>query len=260
MTARVKRTRRRPEPELPRSLQIAWGIAPRQDKGPKPALTVARIVGAAVELASSDGLDAVSMSRVADRLGVATMSLYRYVRAKDELLALMVDAVFDSPPPSVSAGEGWRKALSRWARAHLAVLRRYAWVIRVPLSGPPILPHQVAWFDRGLGCLSRTSLTESQKLSVLLLINGFVRNEALLEADLSMAAERAGASSDQALSAYGHLLSRLIDRARLPALGALLDAGVFDGSTGSQDPDEEFNFGLERILDGVSALMRGRRQ
>jgi len=260
MTTRVKRPRRRAERELPRTVQLAWGLRGRSDKGPRPALSLGRIVDAAVALAASEGLAAVAMSRVADRLNVATMSLYRYVRAKDELLALMVDAAFDSPPAAASAGEGWRRGLARWARAHLTVLRRHPWIVRVPLSGPPILPHQVTWFDRGLGCLAHTGLTEGQKLSTLLLVNGFVRNEALLASDLLMAAGKAGASPEEAFSTYGNLLSRVVDRERFPAIVTLLDSGVFDGSHATDDPDEEFTFGLERILDGIAALIPARRR
>src|SRR6266511_609170 len=83
---------------LPASLEAAWGLRARPSKGPKRGLSLERIVEAAVKVAASDGLEAVSMGRVAGDLGVSTMSLYRYVAAKDELLALMVDATAASPP------------------------------------------------------------------------------------------------------------------------------------------------------------------
>ena len=146
------------EKDLPASVETAWGIRERPAKGPKPGLSLSQIVDAAVQVASSDGLGAVSMSRVATELGAATMSLYRYVATKDELLTLMVDAVFKDPPAMVPR-ERWRAALSRWAREHLAVLRRHPWVVRVPLSGPPIMPNQVAWFERGPSPLALVAVT-----------------------------------------------------------------------------------------------------
>ena len=82
------------------------------------------------------------MSRVARELGSAPMSLYRYVAAKDELLALMVDAVLGSPPRASAAGEGWRGGLSRWAWGYHAVLQRHPWVLRIPISGPAITPNR----------------------------------------------------------------------------------------------------------------------
>ena len=109
---------------LPASIEIAWGVRELSGRGPKRGLSLQQITEAAVKVASSDGLDAVSMSRVAAELGVATMSLYRYAATKDELLALMVDAVFQDHPV-IAPRDRWRAALSRWAREHLAVLRRH---------------------------------------------------------------------------------------------------------------------------------------
>jgi len=230
----------------------AWGLRTPSGRGPRPGLTLERIVAAGVRIASAEGIGAVSMGRVAHELGAATMALYRHVAAKDELLALMVDAAFREPPPAPTAG--WRPALAAWAAAHLAVLRRYPWVVRVPIGGPPLLPNLVAWFEAGLAGLARTNLTESEKVSVLLLVNGFVRNEATLGADLRASADARGASPRDAGAIYGRLLGGLVDRERHPALSAVLAARVFDGP--DDDGDAGFAFGLERILDGVAVLVR----
>jgi AcrR family transcriptional regulator len=240
---------------LPGSIETAWGIRERPVRGPKRGLSLDRIVDAAIKVASSDGLSAVSMGRVAHELGAATMSLYRYVGAKDELLALMIDRASRTPPEAPSSNERWRDALSRWARAHLAVLRRHPWILRIPVSGPPVMPNQMVWFERGLSCLGSTGLTEGEKISVLLLVNGFVRNDALLTADLQAAARASGSSMSAAMSSYGRLLSTLIDPARFPSIAKVISTGVFDGP---YDEDDEFNFGLERVLDGVEALVEKR--
>ena len=240
---------------IPASIEAAWGLRERSAKGPKPGLTLARIVDAGMRVASTDGLGAVSMSRVAGELGAATMALYRYVRAKDELLALMVDAAFKTPPDPRGAAETWRLALSRWARSYLIVLRRHGWLVRVPISGPPILPNQVLWFERGLSSLGGTGLTPPEQMSVLLLVNGFVRNEAILAADLDAAARAAEGSPDDVGAVYGVLLGRLVDAERFPAIHALLASGAFDQPG---DADTSFVFGLERILDGVEVLVRAR--
>ena len=237
--------------ELPASFEAAWGRGVRPSKGPKPGLSLARIVHAAVDVASAEGLAAVSMSRIASELGAAPMSLYRYLAAKDELLALMIDAAFRTLPGAAVPSEGWREGLSRWAREHLAVLRRYPWIVRIPITGPPITPNQVAWFEHGLTCLRGTGLSEQQKISVLLLVNGFVRNDALLTSDLKIAAGATGAAVE--IPSYTRLLSRLVDAQQFPALTDAIAAGAFEGP---DDPDAEFNFGLGRILDGVAALVR----
>ena len=208
-----------------------------------------------MHVADSDGLEAVSMSRVAAELGAATMSLYRHLSAKDELLTYMVDAAFKEAPPPCAADDTWRSGLSRWAAAHLAVLRRHPWLVRVPIGGPPLMPHQVLWFECGLACLGQTRLVEAEKPSVLLLVNGFVRNHATLEADLLMAARASGVSPEHVGAGYSDLLAHVTDAERFPAIHALLAARVFvgDGAIG-----DDFRFGLDRILDGIDVLVRAR--
>ena len=231
---------------LPASIEEAWGLRRRPRKGPKPGLDLDRIVGAAVKVAGTDGLEAVSMSRVAAELGASTMSLYRYVAAKDELLALMVDAALDAPTAAPAPGEGWRAGLSRWAWTYHDALRRHPWVLRVPISGPPVTPNQIAWLEDGLRSLGDTGLSEPEKLSVILLVSGYVRNEATLAADL-------GAAEREIMPAWGRQIAGLTDPERFPALHAVLASEVV---ARDDDPDDEFIFGLERVLDGIDALVR----
>jgi AcrR family transcriptional regulator len=242
---------------LPASIEAAWGVRTRPNKGPRPALSLERIVAAAVKVAAADGLQAVSMSRVAADLGVSTMSLYRYVAAKDELLALMADLPFEAPPARRGPEESWRDGLSRWALTEREVYRRNPWVLRIPISGPPVTPNAIAWLERGLDALRDTGLEEGEKLSVMLLVTGFVRSQAMLEAEIA-AAQAAGAAPPDAelLGAYGRLLSRLTTPERFPALHAVIAAGVFEEP---DEPDYDFNFGLERVLDGIETLIENRR-
>ena len=236
---------------LPASIRTAWGLRGRPGKGPRPALSLERIVEAAIKVADAEGLAAVSMQRVAADLGASTMSLYRYVTAKDELVQLMVDTAY-GPPPDADPGEGWRPGLSRWAWAELAGLRRHPWVLRVPISGPPVTPNEIAWLEQGLRCLRGTSLSEAQKPSVILLLSSYVRSYATLTADIDATFLASSVSPQEAMSAYGRLLAGLTDPERFPALHAVIDAGVFDAP---DNPDDEFVFGLERILDGIAVLI-----
>src|SRR5881397_1914280 len=98
------------EAEVPASVAAAWGVRERPHKGPKPTLSLARIVDAGVRVADTEGLDAVSMGRVA---------------SKEELVKLMVDAAWGDSPGPLLAGENWRAGLSRWAWAMRAALRRH---------------------------------------------------------------------------------------------------------------------------------------
>jgi AcrR family transcriptional regulator len=234
---------------MPASLIAAWGLRQRPSRGPRPGLSLARIVEAGVDVASSEGLAAVSMARVAEELGTSTMSLYRYVAAKDELLTLMVDSAL-GPPPAPDAKADWRMALSGWAWGYHKRLSAHPWAVRVPITEPPTTPNQVAWMERALGSLRGTGLNEEQKASVLLLLSGYVRNDATLTVELTAS----GFISDQAMLGYSRRLATLTDPDRFPAIHALLDAGVFDRA---DPPEKEFSFGLERILDGIEALIGG---
>jgi AcrR family transcriptional regulator len=238
---------------LPDSVAAAWGVRERPHRGPKPALSLERIVAAAVRIADTDGLDAVSMGRVAAELGAAAMSLYRHVSAKEELLTLMVDAAWGDSPDPLADGEGWRSGLSRWAWAMRASIRRHPWAIRIPLDGLPIMPHAVAWFEHALACMQDTPLTEARKASVIMLLSGYVRNLAATESDIAAAMQSSGLSPDEWMSAYPRMLIKLTDPQRFPALTAFIAAGVFEAADG---PDDEFIFGLDRILDGIEHLVQ----
>jgi AcrR family transcriptional regulator len=233
---------------MPASLVAAWGLRQRPSRGPRPGLSLARIVEAGVTVASTEGLAAVSMARVAEELGTSTMSLYRYVAAKDELLILMVDAAL-GPPPAPDPDAGWRMRLSDWAWGHHQRLSAHPWAVRVPITEPPTTPNQVAWMESALWSLRDTGLGEDEKASVLLLLSGYVRNDATLTVELTAS----GFISDEAMLGYSRRLARLTDPDRFPAIHALLEAGVFDRA---DPPEKEFRFGLERILDGIDALIR----
>ncbi|MFF8384802.1 TetR/AcrR family transcriptional regulator [Streptomyces kanasensis] len=233
-------------------LEAAWGLRERPSKGPRPGLSVHAIVDAAVAVAASEGLSAVSMGRVAKELGVSTMSLYRYVGAKDELYVLMQDAAVGAPPPPPPPGTGWREGLTRWAWAQRAVFRRNLWLLRVPISGPPATPNSVAWWEAGMEALAGTALDEGAKISVVLLVGGFVRSEAGMTADLGAAMAATGETPEQVMARYGRTLRRLADPERYPRVARALESGVLDQP---DDPDHEFRFGLERLLDGVRILL-----
>ncbi|MET8358353.1 TetR/AcrR family transcriptional regulator [Micromonospora sp. NPDC005171] len=242
-------------PVIPPAIESAWGLRDRPPKGPRPGMSVPTIVDAAVRVADADGLAAVSMSRVAKELGAATMALYRYVGSKDELLMLMVDTGYGPSPGPPPPEADWRAGLTRWAWAEHTVLRQRSWLLHVPISGPPITPQQLGWMEDGLRCLDGTTLGEGEKMSVLLLITGYVRNEATLTSQIAEGSRTAGVEPGEMMPAYGRVVARLIDPARFPALHRVLSAGVLHQD---DDPDDEFVFGLDRILDGVEALIQRR--
>lgn len=237
---------------LPVSLATAWGLRERPSKGPKPGLSLERIVAAAVGVAAAEGIGAVSMGRVAKELGASPMSLYRYVGAKDELYVLMQEAVMPAPPEPLPAGAGWRAGLTRWAEAQRAVFHEHLWFLRIPVSGPPASPRSVAWMEHGLAALDGTGLDESAKLGVLMVVGGYVRNEAMLMSDLDAAITASGHTPDEVMRRYRRTLATLTDPERHPAVTRLLGSAVLDGT---EEPDADFEFGLGVVLDGVAALI-----
>jgi AcrR family transcriptional regulator len=240
---------------LPHSYELLWGLRERPRRGPKPGLSIEGIVRAAIELADAEGLAAVSMSRVAARLGFTPMSLYRYVESKNDLLSLMVDAIVSTPPPGDSVGPGWRPALENWTWVQITVLRRHPWILGLPITGPPLTPGQVAWIEKGLQILSVTSLTESEKVAVVGLLASFALSEARLAVDLSSAPGR-GNAHGAAPPSYGDLLRRLVDAERFPAVHASVVAGAWDEPP--EYTDDDAKFGLYRVLDGVELLVERR--
>ncbi|MFI8952335.1 TetR/AcrR family transcriptional regulator [Streptomyces sp. NPDC053750] len=237
---------------LPASLATAWGFKPRPSKGPRPTLSLERIVAAAVGVAAAEGIGAVSMGRVAKELGVSPMSLYRYVGAKDELYILMQEAVTPAPPEPLPDGAGWRPGLTRWARAQRAFFHENLWLLRVPVSGPPASPQSVAWMEYGLTTLDGTGLDEGSKLGVIMLVSGYVRNEAMLMSDLDAAHTASGRTPDEAMRRYQRTLAALTDPECHPAVTRVLESGVLNQA---DEPDADFEFGLGVVLDGVAALI-----
>jgi AcrR family transcriptional regulator len=245
-----------PGHDVPEPLDLLWGLRAGPARERKRGLTAERIVGAAVELADAGGLEAVSMSRVAERLGFTTMSLYRHVRGKDELLALMADAEPPAPPDDASVA-CWRDGLERWTWDLLGLIRRHPWLMEVPLGRLPFGPNRFAWLDRGLRALAGTALSEDEKAAVILLLNGYAFSEARLAAEVAGRPREGGWAADAAV-ALPAALATLLDPERFPALRRAVDAGIFDPS--GSDPDADFAFGLERILDGIDLLVARRAE
>ena len=233
--------------QLPPSLELLWGLREAGSRGPRRGLTLARIVDAGIRVAQAEGVGALSMARIAKEVGVGTMSLYRYVASKDELLATMVDTALGTPPPPPAGGEDWRAGLQRWAVGVRTAYHGNPWSLRVPISGPPLGPNNVAWLDNALAALADTPLSEQEKLSCVLLVSGFVRNDVTLALDFAEASDGA-----PQMPGYGQLLGRLTTSEERPALHRAIASGSLDDP---DDPDAEFNFGMARILDGIAALV-----
>ncbi|MGR0220304.1 TetR/AcrR family transcriptional regulator [Agromyces sp. ZXT2-6] len=246
------------EPELPRGVALAWGVAANPQRGPKREMSIERIVDAAVEIADAEGLAAVSMSRVAQSLGYTTMSLYRYVTAKDDLLVLMQERGTGLPPepdPDLDPAD-WRSRLRAIGHAQLEVQRQHPWLLDVSIQGTPVTPNNLAWMDAMLDTLADTPLDEDERVATILLVTGQVRWQSTIERSYDVAAREAGVDPQAIDDGRSAILDALVTAEQFPALRRAVDAGVF-----ARADDDPFGFGLERVLDGVADYIdtRARR-
>ena len=202
-------------------------------------LSVELVVEAAIAIADEAGLSAVTMAAVAKRCGFTTMSLYRHVASKDELVRRMLDEALGTAPALESAD--WRAGLEQWSRAMLALLDRHPWGIDVPITGILGTHAQLSWLDRALEALAGTGLDDGSKAEIALLLNGYVFWSARLRFQVSPEAIE--------------VIPTALDIGQYPFLARAVGSGIFeDGST----PEDDFAFGLERVLDGVAALIAQR--
>lgn len=239
--------------DISRSLELLWGLGDRPSRGPKPGLTLDRIVTTAVAVADSDGLGALSMRRVATDLGVGTMSLYRYVPGKAELLDLMLDKVsaFDAeahPDPAA----GWRPALEALARDDWRRHQRHPWLLQVDQGRPLLGPNALDSLEYTLRALAGTGLTDREKVRVMVSLGGFVIGTARTELNSALAEKRTGISNADFWQAQEPVLSKAMLSGRYPALAGL-DEDTFTG-----DDPPVFELGLTALLDGFAALIAAR--
>lgn len=241
-----------PDPELPRGVALAWGIAAHPQRGPKRELSIERIVDAAIEIADAEGLGAVSMSRVATSLGFTTMSLYRYVTSKDDLILLMQEAASTMPVPDDEVERAWRDGVTAWVLAIRDAYRAHPWLVDIPVSGAPITPNSLTIVDWFLREARELPLSDGEKMSTLLLLTSYARATSAQERDIRAAAAASDPAEVSGERAFGALVE-LVTPERFPYLQPLLLAGGYVAEPGSAavEGDDDFEFGLQRILDGI---------
>lgn len=245
---------------VPAALRRLWRLPvtpPR--RGRRSTLDVEMVVGTAVRLADEGGLDAATLPKVAEELGVTAMSLYRHVGSKHELLQLMMDAASEPVAPAPEGPVGWRAGLRRWATDLWSLYRDRPWIPRVPLHSAPSGPHQIAWLERGFEQLASTDLDWDEKLTALTLLSGFVRQSSLLQHELEEGREEGQAQSESERE-YGQALHHLVEAERFPHTAAMLASQVLAAErSGRDDTDRDFLAGLEILLDGLAARITAGR-
>ncbi|HEX6683647.1 MAG TPA: TetR/AcrR family transcriptional regulator [Candidatus Limnocylindrales bacterium] len=231
-----------------------WGRETGSRHGPRPSLDLERITAAAIEIADADGLAKVTMSSVASRMGVATMTLYRYVGSKDELLVTMADAAAPEPPDP--AGRPWREYLAEWTRANRDFYLARPWMLYIARLTPPMGPRGLRWLDRAMAVLSSTGLGEGEKINIAATLTGYASSQAGLTLQLtSGSVDGSGAGGPLG---YANVLAEVLDADEYPALSRAVSEGAF-GEAEEWIEDADFVFGLNLLLDGIDTLIKSRR-
>ncbi len=224
----------------PTAVELLWGTQQRARRGPKPALSLEKIVGEAIALADAEGLTNLSMQRLAERLGFTKMSLYRYVPGKAELTALMLDTALGTPPPPTP---DWRTGLQIWADTIFARYSAHPWTIDLTTGQRPIGPNELAWMETALTALAGTGLTGSERLDTIVLLNGHVRS--LIE---QLASPNA---SDDFTAQVAETMALVGDD--YPEVTA-----AFAEEATAAERSNALQFGIDRILDGLATLIAHR--
>jgi AcrR family transcriptional regulator len=250
-----------------RTMALLWGTGKPATRGPRPALRLERIVRKAITLADAGGLGAASIRRVAEALSIGTMSLYVYVPGKGELLELMVDRVVGEQPLP-SGDRGWRAGLEQYARDTWSLYGRHPWLLEVATSRTVLGPHVMARFDAALGVARRAGLRGKDAVAVVSLVDGYTRGAARVAVEATEAPAGTGQTDDEWWTERAPVLDQHLGAAmaggRLQNVAAVAAEGAFDQAEGGashtlQRALDEFEFGLQRVLDGVEAFVNRPR-
>ena len=224
-----------------------WSLPERGERGPKPRHSRTTIAELAVRVADAEGIDAVTMRRIAAELGVGTMSLYNYVPTKDHLVQLMIDQTASeyAYPARVPADK--RAAIADLARQGRDLVQRHYWLPAV-IHRPPVMgPNAMRYIDYFLGLLADSPLDTGAKMEIIALINGFALMYGGMQAALAAERARSGVTAEQQAAAPVAMIVAAAATGHYPNLAAALAAPP-------QPPpgaDDVFDSCVMRLIDGA---------
>ncbi len=238
-----------------RRLALLWGS---QTVPGRSGLTLKAIITAAIDIADAQGLEALSMRKVADRLEVGTMSLYTHVPGKSELIDLMVDTAYGQlyesiDQPSQQPGD-WRDALRFIARQNWELYRKHPWMLHVSTGRPSLGPNVTLKYEAELRPLDKIGLGDVEMDATLTLILTHVEGCARAQSTVEQTQQDTGMTDAEWWVTQAPLLDQVIDEARFPVASRVGEASSREYQAASS-PEYIFTFGLERILAGVSELV-----
>jgi AcrR family transcriptional regulator len=236
------------------ALRLLW--APRQPR--KRGLTADAIVSAGVALADREGLDAVSMRRVADELGAGTMSLYRHVPGKNELLELMFDRVIGEGG-GVEPPEGtWRERLETIVWESWRLYHRHPWVIAVSQTRPPLGPGVLDSYEQMLRAIDGVGLSGRDMNASCTLLSDYCAGAARRAISESQEERLTGVSTESWWESRASFWEEYFDPQRYRTISRIYEEGAYDDG-GAGFGEDAFAYGLAVILDGIEARIGAAR-
>jgi AcrR family transcriptional regulator len=209
-------------------------------------------VQAAITIADREGLDALTMRRVAQELGAGTMSLYWHVRSKDELIELMRDAV--AGEHTLQPSGDWRSDLARFARDTRATFLRHPWLASVAWGTPPLGPNSLRQDELTMAAMSSMGVDLQTQGAVSATVYFFVIGFVLRELAQEQVQRRTGVTREEWLASVAPYIQQQLATGRYPNLQRAISSG------GDLDNDAAFEFILNFILDAVAAQLPKQRR
>jgi AcrR family transcriptional regulator len=241
-----------------RALHLLWrDTTPVHRRGPRRGLSIDAVVDAATAIADAERLDAVTMRRVAQVLGVVPMTLYTYVPGKAELLDLMLDAAYARMPRTDTTGQPWRDRVIAIAEENKALYELHPWAATVSTVRPPLGPGQMIKYEHELSALDGLGLDDIEMDDCLTYLLSFVQASARAAADTHAAQQDSALTDQQWWEVNAPLLARVLDEDAYPIAARVgTAAGAAHGS--AYNPEHAYAFGLRRVLDAFAALIDHR--
>ncbi|WP_329389507.1 TetR/AcrR family transcriptional regulator [Streptomyces sp. NBC_01716] len=232
----------------PAEPEVIWSRPERAARGPRPAYTRAEIAAVAVRIADADGMEAVSMRRVAAELGCGTMSLYNYVPRKEDLYELMADVVAaEYELPERPTGD-WRADLTALAHRARAMMRRHPWMSRLMSATYGFSPNAMKFLEFSLWCLDPLDLPYGRKMELVAMVNGIVTTYVANEIQTAERTRSLPWSAEREHEIRMAYLFQQISSGQYPRMAA-----AFAEDSGPVDMEAYFDRALNRVLDAFGS-------
>ncbi|MDP4534739.1 TetR/AcrR family transcriptional regulator [Alkalimonas collagenimarina] len=238
-------------------MHLLWGKVQAPRRGPKPKVSLSELVAAAIVIADSDGIDAVSTRKVAEAVGISPMSFYTHVPSVAELHDLMLDQVLAecTQPPKDWQSWGWRQRLTCIAENLWQHYMRHSWVVEMETHRPILGPNTLANYELALSAIDGLGLDEIEMDMTVTSLHNYVLGAVRHAAREQSVWKDTGMSDNEWWFTIAPFLETL-DYTSYPVTSRV--GPVVGEAYGVGDPQRAFQFGLERFLDGMTLLIKRR--